>query len=120
MEIIQDKAFRGKRKKIVNYIFNGLTITQMAMELGITRSCICYHIKRIYKKYEANNRSEFLLAISSQMIEKYKDTIQVKSNEFESLKKEHDEIKTILSGLLFSKNNPENFTCWELKAKKFF
>ena len=53
------------------------------------------------------------------MLEKYKATIGAKDEQFGLIEKENNEMKIILSELLFNKNNPENFNCWELKAKKY-
>lgn len=119
MKTIQNNLMRGHRIKIAQCIFEGMTLVQIAMEIGITKSCVCYHIKHIYKKYNAKTRTQFIRNFFTNMLEKYKATIGVKDEQFGLIEKENNEMKIILSELLFNKNNPENFNCWELKAKKY-
>lgn len=63
---------------VTKCILKGMTIVEIAEKLDCSTSTVSNRIKKIFKKYEAKNRSEFILNVLAEIIKKDRDTIQKK------------------------------------------
>ncbi|MBQ4646492.1 MAG: helix-turn-helix transcriptional regulator [Candidatus Gastranaerophilales bacterium] len=114
-----DKALSENHSKIVKCIFKGMTIAQIAKEMYCSQSCVSYHISSLYAKYKAKTRSEFILSVFGEIMDKYKSLIDLKNSKIIYLNKQNINIKKILEGLIINQENKEAFEYWVLQAQKY-
>ncbi len=85
---------------VTKCILKGMTILEISQKLNCSTSTVSNRIKKIFKKYNAKNRSEFILNVLAEIIKK--DRITLEKKEVELLR--HQEI---LEDLFRLKNNKE-------------
>ncbi len=107
------------QSRIVKCIFKGMTIPQIASELCRSQSCISYHINLLYEKYKAKNRSEFVLSVFGDILDRYKNAFEKLQSEIISLKSQNSEMKKIIKALMLAKDNQDCFEDTILQAEKY-
>ena len=107
------------QSRIVKCIFKGMTIPQIASELSRSQSCISYHINLLYEKYKAKNRSEFVLSVFGDILDRYKNAFEKLQSEIISLKSQNSEMKKIIKALMLAKDNQDCFEDTILQAEKY-
>ena len=107
------------QSRIVKCIFKGMTIPQIALELCRSQSCISYHINLLYEKYKAKNRSEFILSVFGDILDRYKKAFEKTQMEIITLKSENIEIKKIIKNLVLAKDNLDCFEDIVVQAEKY-
>lgn len=113
------KNLSENQSKIVKYLFKGMTIPQIAKELCCSRSCVSYHINALYSKYKAKNRSEFILSVFGDILDKYKNAFEKTQAKFISKEIENNELKKIIKALISNLNNPINLENIIVQADKY-
>ena len=98
MMFFNDECNLKNRSKVAKCVFLGMTVSQIAMELKCSKSCVSYHIKKMYEKYKAKTRSQFILKVLTQSLNNHKQLVELKNEQIISLSNENQEIKTIVSG----------------------
>ena len=114
-----ENKFSQQHSQLVKYIFQGLTIPQIAKNMYCSESCVSYHLKQLYEKYKVKTRSEFILSIVTEILENYKIQVFEKETQEEILNKENEKFKKIMSGLILNKNKSEHFEYWVQEARKY-
>lgn len=107
-----------EQNEILECLFQGLTISQIARKLHCSPSTISYQLSLLYAKYNVNNRAEFLVKIYGDIIENYKNMVNLKDTKILSLEHKLSIIKNVLSSLLKNQTNPGVFDYWATEAKR--
>ena len=111
-------ARSDEQNEIMEYLFQGLTISQIARKMHCASSTVSYQLSLLYAKYGVNTRSEFLVKIYSDIIDNYKNLINLKDTRILSLEHKLSLIKNVLSSLLNNQANPGIFDYWASEAKR--
>ncbi|MBR3605887.1 MAG: hypothetical protein IKL52_07650 [Candidatus Gastranaerophilales bacterium] len=111
-------ARSDEQNEIMEYLFQGLTISQIARKMHCASSTVSYQLSLLYAKYGVNTRSEFLVKIYSDIIDNYKNLINLKDTRILSLEHKLSLIKNVLSSLLNNQTNPGIFDYWASEAKR--
>ena len=115
---VKDKL-SNNQSLIVKCIFKGMTIAQIAKQIHCSQSCVSYHINSLYAKYNAKNRSEFILSVFSEIIDNYKSLIDLKNSKISYLLAQNSKLKKILSNLSDMEKNSDTREYWVLEAQKY-
>lgn len=115
-----DGKLSENQSKIVKCIFKGLSLAQIAKEMFCSQSCISYHVNSLYAKYNAKNRSEFILSVFSEILDNYKSLLDLKNSKIAYLVAQNKKLKRVILGLLENKNKSDAFEYWASEAKNCF
>ncbi len=107
-----------EQNEILEYLFQGFTISQIARKMHCATSTISYQLSLLYAKYGVNTRAEFLTKIYGDIIENYKNMVSLKDTRILSLEHKLSLIKNVLSSLLNNQTNPGVFDYWATEAKR--
>lgn len=107
-----------EQNEILECLFQGLTISQIARKMHCSPSTISYQLSLLYAKYNVTSRAEFLVKIYSDIIDNYKNLISLKDTRILSLEHKLSLIKNVLSSLLLNQTNPGVFDYWATEAKR--
>ena len=110
--------FTKEHISIAKYIFKGLTIAQIAQKINCSTSNVSYKMSALFKKYNVNNRFQFVISVFSEIVNSHKNTIETKNYELAKLETENERLKEITHNLIRHKNNKENYSYWEHEAQK--
>lgn len=113
-----DRNLSENQSKIVKCIFRGMSITQIAKVIGCSTSCVSYNINSLYEKYKAKTRSDFILSVFGQIVDRYKSLIKLKNAKISYLSNKNKQLQEILLKLLDHKNNSDTYEYWVSEAKK--
>ena len=103
----------AENRFVTKCILKGMTIAQIAQRLDCSTSTVSNRIKKIFKKYNAKNRSEFTLNVLAEIIKKDRNLLQEKESE---LTRHHQ----ILSDIFKLKNNKEQLQEYILHIENLF
>ena len=81
------KEALDEEKILTRCVFEGKTLIEIAKILHKAKSSISYKLVKLFKKYNAKNRHEFIINIFCDVIEKYKKQLKEKNEELEFLNK---------------------------------
>ncbi len=104
--------------KFVDYIFQGMTISQIAKKLNCSHSTVSYQLTNLYSKYNAKSRYEFVVQVFEKVINNYKLLVNSKSSKVVVLENKMEILKNIMSFLITNQNNPGVFEYWAKEAQK--
>lgn len=76
-----------EEKTILKCLLRGDNLKQIAKELNCAKSTASYKAKKMYEKYHASDRHEFVINLFSKLVAKYKNEIVKLNQEIENLKK---------------------------------
>lgn len=118
MKINDGNKYSTQHSKLIKHIFQGMTIPQIAQSMCCSQSCVSYHLKQLYTKYNVKTRNEFILAVMGDILENYKTQVFDKDEKQYLLNQQNKVIKKILSGLILNKDKSEYFEYWVQEARK--
>lgn len=82
------KKILDEEKILTKCVFEGKTLVEISNILHKAKSSISYKLVKLFKRYNAKNRHEFIINIFCDVIEKYKKQLKEKNMELELLYKE--------------------------------
>lgn len=113
-----NSKFTKEHISIAKYIFKGFTIAEIAQKINCSTSNVSYKMNALFKKYNVNNRFQFVISVFSEIVNNHKTTIDFKNQELAKLEVELEKLKEITQNLIKNKNNKENYSYWEQEALK--
>jgi len=85
----------SEQKKLTKCIFAGLTIKQIAKQLGCSKSAVSYKMTKLFQIYNTNTRLDFVMAVFGEILNKTKKELKEKDELIKQLNEELDRCKII-------------------------
>lgn len=106
------EKYKHEHRIITKYIFQGLTIAQIAKKLSCSQSTVSNRMNTLFEKYHARTRFEFVLGVLGEIIRNNKLILREHTYEIEDLKSQLEDLTTILTNIILNKNNKKSFDYW--------
>lgn len=99
------KTREKEERKIIKFIFEGCSNSEIAKALNYSRSTISYRLNTIFEKYYVKTRHELILAIVAKLTAKNKEIILKQEFLIDELKEQIKKRDLILKNIIFDFEN---------------
>ncbi|MBQ8847473.1 MAG: hypothetical protein IJ003_00845 [Candidatus Gastranaerophilales bacterium] len=113
------KKLSFEHKCITKFIFQGLTIAQIAKKMNYSQSTVANRMNSLFRQYSSKTRMEFVMSVLGEIIQNNKTNLEAQEERLKCLEKEIAQSKEILSGLIKNLDNKENKEYWFKMAADF-
>ena len=100
-----EKRLSREHKFITKYIFEGLTIAQIASKLNYSESTVANRMNSLFKKYNVKTRIEFIMNVMGEVIKMSKMQLEKAEIENIELKEKITANEKIISKIISSASN---------------